>query len=157
MHELEKVTKAQIQKIHILLNNIGQMDWKADYVSAVTDGRATSSKELTFYEADYLIKRLAEQDPKEMQLQAIFKLSYKAGMSMGSTPADRKMNVAKINAFLRERGTVKKDLYSMTVPELIQVHRQFEGIVNSNRRTRDNKEAKAKTAELLQELNLTVL
>jgi len=156
MHDTLRVTKAQLQKIHILLNSLKQMDWKADYVSAVTEGRATSSKELTFYEADFLIKRLAEQDPREMQLQAIIKLSYRAGMSMGDTAADRKMNVAKINAFLRERGTVKKDLYSMTVPELIQVHRQFEGIVNSNRRTRDNKDAKAKTAELLKELEITV-
>lgn len=38
------------------------------------------------------------------------------------------MNTAKINAFLKEKGTIKKPLYEQSIHELIKTIRQFEAI-----------------------------
>ena len=42
------------------------------------------------------------------------------------------MNIAKINMFCRERGTVKKNISEMNLTELKKTKRQFEAILDKN-------------------------
>ena len=154
---MKLISKAQLSALHALLNNTGMLEDKKELIYNTTDGRTESSKELTFEEAKLLISRLSEFDPKARQRSLIFSLAYQAGIIYGSTPDDKKINAAKLNMFLKERGTIKKELNAMTLPELIKTHRQFEGIVSNTKKSETNKEAGKLVKHLLDELDLTVL
>ena len=153
---MKHVTIPQIKKIHILLNNIGALEDKKEIIYAFTNGRTESTKDLSLNEARELIQQLAHNEPSEKHRKAIVYLAYKASIIYGSTKEDYQMNRAKLNMFLRERGTVKKDLEKMNLQELKQVHRQFEAIVRNNKKSQEHKEAKQATDTLLKELLLTV-
>lgn len=114
---------------------------KRGIISSLTNGRATSTKDITFAEAKYLISYLigkAEPDKEVYQEQCrkivaqIYRLSYEIGMSYGDTLDDKLMNCAKINKFCRERGTVKKNVYEMNLVELKKTHKQFEAVLKNN-------------------------
>ncbi len=139
-----------------MLQNIGvcEKSEKAKIVSAYSGGRTTSAKELYIDEARDLIGKLANYDPLEKQKRLIFSLGYKAGIIYGDTAEDKKLNPVKLNLFIKERGAVKKPLNEMTLDELKKVHRQFEGIVRNNKKTKLNKEADKAVNELLNELKL---
>lgn len=147
-------TKAQVQKIHVLLNNIDMMESKRDIVRSMTQGRTESTRQLTIEEATALIRSLGMYDPREGQRAAIFALAYQAGIIYGDTPTDRKINAAKLNLFLRERAAVKKDLSKMNMDELVRVHRQFYAIAKATARSQENRQAKAAVSGLLGELNI---
>lgn len=123
-------------------------------ISNATNGRTESSKGLSFEEARRLIKDLAEYDPRERMKSLIFSLAYRSGIIYGSTGEDKKINAAKLNLFIKQRGAVKKPLNDMNYAELIKTHRQFEAIAKSTQKTADNKEADAAVKHLLSELDL---
>lgn len=154
---MKLINKQQLAALHALLNNTGMLADKKEIIHGFTDGRTQSSKELTFGEARELISRLAEHDPKSRQRALIFSLAYQAGIIYGTTADDKKMNAAKLNLFLKERGTVKKDLNSMSLPELLQTHRQFEGIVRNTQKSNASKAAGKAVKHLLDELNINTL
>jgi len=151
-----KVTNAQLQKIHVLLRNNGLIDDKKELVAQLTNGRTESTRFLTKAEATFFIQRLCDIDPLEKQKKSVIHLAYVAGIIYGDTPEDYQINKAKLDMFLKERGTVKKELAKMTYAELMKVHRQFEAMTKNIQKTSDNKAAKAATDKLLSELNLTV-
>lgn len=151
---MQTATKPQIAKIHVLLNNLGILDQKAEIVYNITEGRTESSKELTVDEARRLITNLAEFDPNERLKSLIFSLAYQAGIIYGDTNDDKKMNAAKLNLFLKERGAVKLELNQMHYKELVKVHRQFEAIVKNTTKTKNNKQADKAVKNLLNELNI---
>jgi len=153
---MQKATKPQIAKIHAMLNNLGIIDQKAEMIYNVSKGRAESSKDLTIDEARTLITFLAQYDPREKQKGLIFSLAYKAGIIYGNTPDDKKMNAAKLNMFLKERGAVKKELNAMNYNELVKIHRQFEAIVKSTQKSNDSKAADKAIKNLLNNLNLQI-
>ena len=135
------VTSSQIKKIQTLFSQMGfEKDEKMDVISRLTNGRATSTKDLTLDEAKYLIKYLigdtgenkAHQEKCKSVVKCIYRLSYDIGMSYGDTPEDKLMNCAKINKFCRERGTVKKNISEMTLTELQKTRKQFEAILSNN-------------------------
>jgi hypothetical protein len=151
---MERITKPQIAKIHVLLSNLGITEQKAEIVYNLSNGRTESTKDLNIDEARRLIISLTGYDPNERQKGLIFSLAYQAGVIYGSTPEDKKMNVAKLNLFLRERGAVKKPLDQMIYKELVQTHRQFEAIVKCMKKSTDNKAANNAVIQLLNELNV---
>ncbi len=153
---MKEASKAQLQKLHALLSNLGLVDQKQEMVYAMTDGRTTSSKDLSMDEARKLISNLAKYDPKERQKNLIFSLAYKAGIIYGESDADKKMNAAKLNMFLKERGVVKKELNQMNFDELVKVHRQFEGIVRNNKKSLEKKQASNAVSSLLKELDIKI-
>ncbi|MBD1385729.1 hypothetical protein IDJ75_10605 [Mucilaginibacter rigui] len=154
---MQFATKQQITKIHVLLANTGFMDSKADIIYGLTDGRTESTKELTIDEARRLITSLANCDPKERQKRLVFSLAYQAGIIYGETSDDKKINAAKLNLFLKERGAIKKELNQMTLDELVKTHRQFEAIVRNNTKAGDKKAANKLVNNLLGELDIKVL
>lgn len=152
-----KVSLPQIQKIHVLLNQLGIADMKREIVFQLTDGRTTSTKELLMDEARQLITNLAEYDPGERLKGLIFSLAYKAGIIYGHTDEDRRMNTAKLNSFLKDRGAVKKALNEMTYDDLVKTQRQFEAIVKHVQASADNKQATQAINNLLLEINIPVI
>ena len=71
---------------------------------------------------------------KTRLIRKIYALFRNAGYIYGSSEADNKINTAKINAFLKEKGTIKKPLYEQSIHELIKTIRQFEAIYKKSRK-----------------------
>lgn len=140
------ISKAQITKIQTMLSRLGfSAEDRSELISTLTHNRTSSTKDLTSKEATCLINYLngrispkSVQEQQEYQEQcknevaAIYRLSYMVGMSYGDTWEDKMMNIAKINRFCRERGTVKKNITEMTLPELKRTRTQFEAMLNNN-------------------------
>lgn len=154
---MKPISNPQLSKIHVLLSQLGLTDDKKQIISNFSNGRTESSRELSFDEAKRLIASLAEYSPNERMKSTIFSLAYQAGIIYGSSRDDKKINVAKLNLFLKERGTVKKELNQMTYPELIRTHRQFEAIVKNVNNSRDKKQADKLVFDLLSELDIPTL
>ncbi|HVS92450.1 MAG TPA: hypothetical protein VHE59_10475 [Mucilaginibacter sp.] len=150
-------TQPQIQKIHVLLNQLGIADMKREIIFQLTEGRTTSTKELQIDEARQLIINLAAYDPRERLKGAIFSLAYRAGIIYGATDDDKKMNAAKLAAFLRDRGAVKKALNDITYDELVKTHRQFEAMLTNIQKSASDKQAASAVNNLLSEFNISVI
>lgn len=139
----KSVTTAQIKKIHVLLNERGLMDEKRNFIYQVSNGRTFSTKELTANEARYLISFLLGEEDESKKLQAVFRaiyfLAFKMEIIYGETDEDYHMNIAKLNMFCRQRGSVKKNLTEQNIIEMRKTHRQFEAMYNKNKKS-NNKE-----------------
>jgi len=127
------VTPAQIKKIHVLLRENGLIDQKENMLYSISDGRTTSTKELTCNEAKRLIAFLMDdqaeiQNKQKVLVKAIWHLAWDMGIIYGETDDDYEMNKAKLNMFCRQRGTVKKNLTEQNLVELRKTHRQFEAM-----------------------------
>jgi len=151
---MQNATKPQIAKIHVLLSNLGITEQKIEIVYNLTNGRTQSTKDLTIDEARRLITSLAEYDPCERQKSLIFSLAYQAGIIYGSTTDDKKMNTAKLNMFLKERGAVKKELNAMNFSELVKTHRQFEAMVKAVKASNDKKQVEKELRHMLNEFDI---
>jgi len=129
--QIKPITKAQITKIHVLLNQKGLIAEKRTIIHSVSNGRTESSKELTSNEAVYLISFLSEDTDREKKItvfKAIYGIAWQMGIIYGDTDEDYQMNKAKLNVFCRERGTVKKNLSEQNLLEMRKTHRQFEAM-----------------------------
>jgi hypothetical protein len=130
--ETKPITTAQIKKIHTLLGQQGLMNEKRTIIHSVSEGRTDSTKLLTANEARQLISLLlgADEDYKKRQevFKAIYGLAWKMDIIYGNTDDDYQMNIAKLNVFCRERGTVKKNLTTQNLVEMRRTHRQFEAM-----------------------------
>lgn len=149
---MNKVTNAQLSKLHVLLTQLKILDQKADLVLQFTGYRSISSKEMTKDEATELIRHLSKYDSCDKMRKKVFALAYEAGIIYGDSWEDKKMNAAKLNLFLQERGTVRKELSKMTKEELVKTVSQFEQIVKHNEGTAASKTVK----NVLNELNIPV-
>lgn len=165
-----KRTLAQNNKIYMLIaavNKAGYLVEKAEIVSFITDGRTSSSKELTYQEALKLIHHLEEklgQDAKKFKPASdskradnmrknIIAICYELGWITNSEDLEeKKMNMAVIDSFLKSRGYLKKPLMEFTIKELPKLVTQFNQILEHSKKTAGNKATK----NLLQELNIPV-
>jgi succinate dehydrogenase flavin-adding protein (antitoxin of CptAB toxin-antitoxin module) len=154
---MEMATDSQIKKLHVLFRNLDLMDDKPTILTDLTAGRTTSTKELTIYEAQFLIKRLCEYLPCEKLKSAIARLAWQAGIIYGNSETDKILNRFNLDAFLKAKGTVKKELQKQSYEELIKTHRQFEAIAKNNSRLSDKKAAAKAVRELLKELDLQLV
>lgn len=149
-----KATKPQLSKIHVLLGQMNLLEAKANLVSQFTNGRETSSKEMTMSEAKNLLGHLSEYDPNDRMRKKVFALAYEAGMLYGYSTEDKLMNSAKLDKFLREKGTVKKTLNKMSKAELGKTVSQFQQIVKHKEESSANKAVAAMLGEL--EITITI-
>ncbi|MBQ7824203.1 MAG: hypothetical protein IJ338_08550 [Bacteroidaceae bacterium] len=123
-----KITPAQLKAIHAILNRNGLMTQKEEIVYSVSGGRTTSSRELTRTEAKEMIMYFNRHDARQSEIRNIWHLARNMGMIYGTTPEDNRMNAAKIDMFLKSRGTIKKAINQQSLAELKITHRQFEGM-----------------------------
>jgi hypothetical protein len=151
---MEMATDSQIKKLHVLFRNLDLIDQKSTILTDLTAGRTTSTKELTLYEAQLLIKRMCEHLPCERLKSAIARLAWQAGITYGHSATDQILNKVKLDVFLKAKGAVKKDLQKQSYEELIKTHRQFEAIAKNNSKLSDKKAAAKVVRELLKELDL---
>ena len=136
------ITSAQIKKIHTMFSLLEiEKESKKRMILSLTDKRTISVKNLTFEEAKYLISYLDKKSGEfktdlmrqcRKEVASIYHISYLIGMCYGDTEDDKLMNIAKINMFCRERGTVKKNISEMNLTELKKTKRQFEAILDKN-------------------------
>lgn len=154
---MEMATKPQISKLHVLFKDLQLTDDRKGIISELTGGRTESTKELTIREACNLIKHLCDYLPCEKLKSAIRLIAYRAGVIYGNSETDKILNKVKLDVFLRERGAVKKDLEKQTYEELIRTHRQFEGMVKNNAKSKENKAAGKAVKELLSGLEVSLI
>jgi len=147
---MKMISKQQIKILHTLLNKTGQMQHKREVIYNFSNRRTTSSRELSYDEAKHLISRLNDSDPFQKMRKKVFALAYESGMIYGDTPEDIKMNAAKIDMFLKSRGTVKKPLIELNLTELNKVVNQFFMMAKKM----PEQEAKKAVNELLTECEL---
>ena len=77
---MQIITKPQIQKIAILINQFGLKDEKTHIVSEFTNGRETSSTKMSTQEAAALLKHLSQFDPLDKMRGKVFALAYDTGI-----------------------------------------------------------------------------
>ena len=127
------VSQPQIRKIHVLLCQNGLMDEKKGIINNLTNGRTSSTKEITSGEAQQLISylhtddRVAEEKRKVVH-SLIWDVACKMEFIYGDTQEDYEINKAKLNVFCRTRGSVKKNLTQMSLPELKRTFTQFKSM-----------------------------
>jgi len=151
----QQITTAQLRKLNFLISKLNLQEQKAALINSTSRQRTQSSKELTKAEAIWLISKLDEKfnetkQTNEPMIRKIFALAYDAEIIYGGSEEDKKMNTAKLNQFVKERGTVKKELKEMNSSELLKTINQFKQIVKH----KSESEAIKATKNLLQELNL---
>lgn len=151
---MNEATKPQIQKIQILLRQLGLMDEKETILLSFSNNSTTSTRELSFNQAKMLLAFLCDYDPKEKQIKAIRYLAFRCGIIYGDTVEDRKINVAKLNLFLKEKGTVKKELHYQTLEELSQTHKQLSAIEKSMKGAKEKKQVFNELEGMLKDLNI---
>lgn len=149
-------TKPQVQKVQILIRSLGFLEDKDEIILEASNTRTKSTRELTFIEAKDLITRLCEYDPKEKQIKSIRMIAYKCGIIYGDSEEDRKINYAKLNLFLKEKGTVKKNLLDQDFEELVKTHKQFSAISRSMNNSKQKREFHNEVDELLKGLLIPV-
>ena len=145
---MKPVTKAQLSKIHVLLSQMQLLEEKGSIVSQFTKGRAPSSKYMTADEARELLIYLSRYDPCDKMRRKVFALAYEAGIIWGDTPEDKKMNGAKLDAFMLRQGAVKKKLNLMNKEEITKVLAQFEQVKKHIGESKTNKGITAMLASM---------
>jgi hypothetical protein len=145
---MKPITPAQLKKIHVLLNQMGRMEYKSDMVHSLTDGRATSTKDLTTNEAKAFIGYLAQFDGNDKMRKKVIALAYETEIIYGQTAEDKLMNYAKLDQFLITRGAVKKKLNLLTRDELVKVCSQMEAMLKNTKQSKFNKYLKNTLSEL---------
>ena len=137
--EGKPATAQQVKALHAIFRNAGlDEENRRNFLAHLTDGRTTSTKELTMQEARSILNGFSKEQQEHAQKEAkqlckqIYALSFQISfLNKGFDTSSREefeMNKAKINRFCRERTRLRKNLTEMTLPELKQVKRQMEAI-----------------------------
>ena len=133
------ITAQQVKALHATFRQLGMDDEnRHNFISHFTQGRTSSTKELTMDEARKLLDDLGKEHRETYQREAkqvckqIYALSFQIsflnkGFDNGSTE-DFEMNKAKINMFCRNNTRFHKNLTEMTLKELKEVKKQMEAI-----------------------------
>ena len=122
------MTKQQNARFHQLLGELGLKDEKAALVRRYTNGRASSSKELSFAEARALIEDLEKLQGKSLAqqgMQALQQVSDKlaaAGHAAPAVPAGRAATMT-----YSQRKAWREELAS--VPAIINMRRKVHAIM----------------------------
>ena len=131
------ITAQQVKALHATFRQLGMDDEnRHNFISHFTQGRTSSTKELTMDEARKLLDDLGKDHRETYQREAkqvckqIYALSFQIsflnkGFDNG-TAEEFEMNKAKINMFCRNNTRFHKNLTEMTLAELKEVKKQME-------------------------------
>lgn len=126
---MSAITYIQNKAMHSLLHQLGLMDQKKDLVEQCTNGRTTSSREMSRDEADYMI-RLLKAQKQERTGKQIGKVVHLLCL-MGYVRDNGQPNYDRINKFIQNIGSRNPrqvKLNYLTVSELNAVVTQVEQI-----------------------------
>lgn len=133
---MKPVTKEQISAVHTVLHRHGLMHDKRNIIDSFTNGRSTSSKDLTFDEAKELLaafntKPAADVDPRTPMIKKLFKMAHQLGwikkqkVVSGSSITEKNDN-SQLYGWVNQYGYLKKDLKKYTYSELPKLISQLE-------------------------------
>lgn len=146
------ISPQQMKALHATFHRIGMdADARHDCISAFTDGRTQSSKELSFDEARRLLASLnedqveiARKEAKKL-VKAIFGLSFQTSfLNKGfanDTQEEFEMNKAKLNMFARNKSAFHKNVTEMYLSELKAFKKQLEAIAHREKNNPKNKKS----------------
>ncbi|MEG1007975.1 MAG: hypothetical protein RSO15_17105 [Bacteroides sp.] len=136
------ITPQQLRALQSCFSKLGFDDEERHgFVAHFTDGRTSSSKELSFDEARRILSGLKEDNSKKLGVAAkklvgeIYGLSLKISFLNKDycdtdTPEDFEMNKAKLNVFARTRSACRKNITKMSLDELKAFKKQLEAILH---------------------------
>lgn len=147
------VTPQQLKALHATFHTMGyDNEDRHDFIAQFTDGRTSSTKELTADEARRLLERLNEDKSKRAQAEAktVLRSIYALSMQISflnkdytsDTEEERRMNYAKINRFCLDRTKFRKAITQMTLPELKEVKKQLEAVARKEEQETVNNKKK---------------
>lgn len=147
------ISPSQMKALHATFRSKGfDIEDRHGFISRFTDGRVSSTKELTFDEARSMLARLNESDTEQKlrrqeeslkQVKAIFFLSFEISfLNKGfnnDTKEDFEMNKAKLNVFARSKSASHKNVSEMYLSELKAFKKQLEAIAYNEKNKSKNK------------------
>ena len=114
-----QITKQQITALHAALHGKNLLGKKAEIVEAVTNGRTSSSKELTAAEAYALLadlnKKTVVPDPGKKMRGNIIAMAHEIGMIKKVNGRD---DYSRLDAWMLNNSYLKKKLFAYTYKEL---------------------------------------
>lgn len=130
-------TTQQNARLHKLLSNCRiKEDVKKSLVLQFTGGRTDRSSLMYMSECKALINHLAKDDPGDKMRKKILSACYE----LGWTNYQGKVDMDRLNSFLRLRGAVKRPLNYLSVKDLTQVVSQFDLMLQKHyEQIRENK------------------
>ena len=146
------ISPQQMKALHATFHRIGlDADARHECISAFTDGRTQSSKELYFDEARRLLALLNEDQVEKAReeakklVKAIFCLSFQISfLNKGyanDTREEFQMNIAKLNVFARSKSASHKNVSDMYLSELKAFKKQLEAIAHNENNKYKNKKS----------------
>jgi len=124
-------TKEQSIRLHTIIGKLGiTPEIKEELVYNITQGRASSTKDLTHLECDTLIKTLQPNVPIEgdKQRKKILSIVHELGWE---TPTG-KIDWNTLNPYLLKYGYLHKSFNDYTPKELPTLVTQFENLLRSH-------------------------
>ena len=142
------ISPGQLKALHATFRGKGfDEEERHGFISRFTDGRTSSTKELTFDEARLMLERLNESTAKRKErkereqeeakklVKAIFGLSFQISfLNKGfgnDTEEEFEMNKAKLNMFARSKSASHKNVTGMYLSELKAFRKQLEAIAHN--------------------------
>lgn len=139
---IKTATNEQKKFIHQLKRRLRMDDdTYRDMIYVETDGRTSSSADISMSEACSIIRKLkGDPTPEEMardtEKKAILGAIYRAslnikqinGQFVSDDEIEKRMNYGKINNFLMKSGAVKKPITRQNLKELKETLKQFKSI-----------------------------
>jgi hypothetical protein len=131
-----KATTRQLQAIHAILHSRSLLHQKANIIEGASNGRCTSSKDLTFEEAGFLIASFGAPVKADKPGQAMINKIFAIAHEMGWIPViqevqpDGKVKQRKdyshLHAWILKYGYAKKPLNKYQYAEMPKLLTQFE-------------------------------
>lgn len=136
---MKTITKAQLKMIHVLLNELSIMDRKPDLVYSFSNGRTESSRELSLQEAKEIIEFLKNAEENKRLINRIWHIAYELKIIVSGDKNEMSMNAAKLDAFCKQRGSVKKSIREQSINELKKTIKQFEAMLQKHQQKEKDK------------------
>jgi hypothetical protein len=135
---MNPVTTQQLKAIHALLHKHQLLAQKANIVESFSNGRSSSSKDLTTEEARELIMHFnaapeaSNKDNKGPMMRKLFAMAFEIGWISKVTVAtqcgniDVKKDYSRLYGWVQKYGYLRKELRKYTYKEMPKLVSQFE-------------------------------
>ncbi len=130
------MTTTQNKAVYALLNKTGLITQKENIIAGISNGRTSSSKDLSYDEVVALIRYLKSQDPDEKKAETmrrkIIRMAHEMHWQVTGLEAQRqigakpKADMKRIDGWCKQYGYLHKGLDNYTMKELPKLVSQFE-------------------------------
>lgn len=131
-----KATNKQLQAIHAMLYKKGMLKNKPYIIEGATAGRSSSSRDLTFEEANALLQTLnptqSTMNVSSRLMSKLFAMAFEMGWITEQTLVDgqggikKKKDYSRVHGWVEKYGYLKKPLREYIYKELPKLVSQFE-------------------------------